>query len=262
MKKKENLRYRFGLRLSAKRKAEVQALETHLPDRSYVSAILGDAELPADGLPRYVFVYEGERPVAYGEIVCAGEALATEYELRGMVIPEYRRRGIFRQMVDGLTRGREGTFFLVCSAEQTAAQATYEALGATRVERELLMECDVQVCVKAKAVKGTRKELCLETEREEPEDGCLGRMSARLGTEEVARLGFLKQAGQVFLFSVETAEAYRGKGYATWLLERCMERFPAGTVFRLHVTESNTAAVRLYRGHGFSEVQAIERWKL
>ncbi len=277
----KKLTYVLGYQLNTNRRAQVGQLWESLPDASYLSPLLGEEPVPRDGKPVYAFAHIGDRLVGFCEIYEVEEGL----ELRGMVTPEYRRQGIFTEMVNRLCEGRLGPFFFVGTKEQECFRQWAKATGCSLVERDLLMgvrvaEVHLPFSVFRKAQQsltgetGTEEttmmgyqaqpEIVLEEQTEEVATDVYRHyisVHAYLAEEEVGGLYCLIEK-DAFVFDVWVEEARRRQGIAGAMLAKLFGHLPKEMRVRLHVTESNVAAAALYRRFGFSVEQAIEYYTI
>jgi ribosomal-protein-alanine N-acetyltransferase len=72
---------------------------------------------------------------------------------------------------------------------------------------------------------------------------------------------FERQGEALHLIKMAIHPGHRRRGYGSWLLrevESVAEFDPAITRVLLHVRESNTLAVRLYRNHGYEVIEELE----
>lgn len=272
------LRYILGHRLSKMRRMRVKQMWEALPDASYLSPLLGEEPVPRDGEPVYAFAFCGEQLVGFCEIY---EAAEEGLELRGMVAPEYRRQGIFTELVNQLCEGRPGPFFFVGTEEQESFRCWATAMGLGLVERDLLMGASVAEVHRPQSVptkqqdsssEGVPKtsvdgppEIVIEEQTQDAGDTeqKLRSMSvsAYLGEENVGGLYCLIER-EAFVFDVWVEEAKRRQGIAGAMLAKLVAHLPQQMRVRLHVTESNEGAVALYRKLGFQVEQAIEHFAI
>lgn len=289
----KKLKYVSGYRLNTNRRAQVQQLWEALPDASYLSPLLGEEPVPRDGNPVYAFAYCGDRLVGFCEIYEVEEGL----ELRGMVASEYRRQGIFTELVNRLCEGRLGPFFFVGTGEQESFRDWAKATGRSLAERDLLMGVTVaeaylpqlvlsreQQSLEEEMAKrdaaeamrnGTeevsetghemRPEIVIEEHTEETGDMESQlqsvSVSAYLDEEEVGGLYCLIER-EAFVFDVWVEESKRRQGIARAMLVKLFGHLPGQMRVRLHVTESNVGAVALYRKLGFLVEQSIEHYAI
>jgi ribosomal protein S18 acetylase RimI-like enzyme len=234
--------------------------------------------------------------LAYRDGVLAGFLMLyglgePEAEGTGVVKPEFRRQGIFRELVDAAQdAGREqGTAALIVYVDRrsAAAPACMGALGAEHTFSETKMRLpDASVNVAEAAER-------LDFHTAAPEDAAavgaivaedmegdtrdLGHVIMRnmqnpayryyvatLDGDPVGTLNIQTIDGDNYIYGFVVKPAYRRRGYGREILARMLRELAAERPqpVYLEVETENTPAVNLYRSLGFEELVTYDYYRL
>jgi ribosomal protein S18 acetylase RimI-like enzyme len=213
-----------------------------------------------------------------------------EAEASGMVHPNYRRRGIFRALVDaGIAElRRQGIPKLLFFSDHASRSgiAALHALGAQFEHAEYKMELD-ELHLPARFDEQLRVEQAGRAEAADiarittsafggsEEDGrayVLGNMGsdthryylARLGETPIGALTLIVGGGEAGIYGFAVLPEYRGRGYGRQILARAIEQAletkPEKVI--LEVAPENDRALGLYLSVGFRETNRYDYYTL
>lgn len=189
-----------------------------------------------------------------------------QLDVAAFVDPSYRKKGIFTAMVKELLKkaleitnndskdkknnGKTGTFSLICSM----SDETYQLMKASSLSPRLVSTEYLYVINKS-IFSGRKEEKLLTFSCSE---GCYTAF-IKGKRKPVAELYIDDFASQGCMNDVWTDEKYRNKGIATALVNYALNEYYSHEPNKskqiiLHVTGSNTAAIKLYQKCGFSEL--------
>ncbi|MDD6845311.1 MAG: GNAT family N-acetyltransferase [Clostridia bacterium] len=181
-----------------------------------------------------------------------------QLDVAAFVDPSYRKKGIFTAMIKELLKkvpeissnGRTGTFSLICSM----SDETYQLIKASSLSPRLVSTEYLYVINKS-IFSGRKEEKLLTFSCSE---GCYTAF-IKGKRKPVAELYIDDFASQSCMNDVWTDEKYRNKGIATALVNYALNEYYSHESNKskeiiLHVTGSNTAAIKLYQKCGFSEL--------
>lgn len=189
-----------------------------------------------------------------------------QLDVAAFVDPSYRKKGIFTAMIKELLKkaleitnndskdkknnGRTGAFSLICSM----SDETYQLIKASSLSPRLVSTEYLYVINKS-IFSGRKEEKLLTFSCSE---GCYTAF-IKGKRKPVAELFIDDFASQGCMNDVWTDEKYRNKGIATALVNYALNEYYSHEPNKnkqiiLHVTGSNTAAIKLYQKCGFSEL--------
>lgn len=189
-----------------------------------------------------------------------------QLDVAAFVDPSYRKKGIFTAMVKELLKkvleitnndskdkknnGKTGTFSLICSM----SDETYQLMKASSLSPRLVSTEYLYVINKS-IFSGRKEEKLLTFSCSE---GCYTAF-IKGKRKPVAELFIDDFSSQGCMNDVWTDEKYRNKGIATALVNYALNEYYSHESNKskeiiLHVTGSNTAAIKLYQKCGFSEL--------
>jgi ribosomal protein S18 acetylase RimI-like enzyme len=216
-----------------------------------------------------------------------GEA---EAEATGTVLPEYRRRGIFRQLVaaaqDECRRSGSSSLMFSCDHRSAAARPFFDAIGATYEFAEHKMRLDMAGPV---AYPDTRLEITKATADDAPaiaaiiaQDAGITNPSfsqhiadnmrrpvyqyyiARLDGTPAGTLNVQILNGDAYIYGFVVRQEYRGRGYGRQILTHVIADIAASRPqpLFLEVETDNTPALGLYRSAGFEIVRTYDYYRV
>ncbi|MBO4558791.1 MAG: GNAT family N-acetyltransferase [Lachnospiraceae bacterium] len=236
-------------KLSDKRKAEVRALEAacRAVDGTEAVAELSNEMNFSRRLKCFFLYYEENELTGFMGIFCPDGENA---EIQAFTAPEKRRMGVFRTLLEPageeLKYNNVKQVYFVAEPVSEAAKKTAKAMGMKRKYSELVMRLENygetrphgNLIIEKRIEDG---ELTFELRGAE-EDIVYGELSAQVGERTV------------FIYGVEIEEQYRGQGLGKALVETTLgvirKDYPKHDV-KLHVTDTNQPAMKIYRGCGF-----------
>ena len=210
------------------------------------------------------YTFSSEVPVGFISCIILPE---NQLDIAAFVDPSYRQKGIFTAMVKELLKkaweittdgsidyinntNRSGTFSLICSM----SDETYQLIKASSLSPRLVSTEYLYVINKS-IFSGRKEEKLLTFSCSE---GCYTAF-IKGKRKPVAELYIDDFASQGCMNDVWTDEKYRNKGIATALVNYALNEYYSHEPNKdkqiiLHVTGSNTAAIKLYQKCGFSEL--------
>ena len=205
-----------------------------------------------------------EVPVGFISCIILPE---NQLDIAAFVDPSYRQKGIFTAMVKELLKkaweittdgsidyinntNRSGTFSLICSM----SDETYQLIKASSLSPRLV-STEYLYTINKSILSGRKEEKLLTFSCSE---GCYTAF-IKGKRKPVAELFIDDFASQGCMNDVWTDEKYRNKGIATALVNYALNEYYSHEPNKskqiiLHVTGSNTAAIKLYQKCGFSEL--------
>lgn len=196
-----------------------------------------------------------------------------QLDVAAFVDPSYRKKGIFTAMIKELLKkvpeissnGRTGAFSLICSM----SDETYQLIKASSLSPRLVSTEYLYVI--NKSIFSGRKEGSIDSRILTGKNLSEGKLITFSGSEgcytafiegkrkPVAELYIDDFASQGCMNDVWTDEKYRNKGIATALVNYALNEYYSHEPNKskqiiLHVTGSNTSAIKLYQKCGFSEL--------
>lgn len=196
-----------------------------------------------------------------------------QLDVAAFVDPSYRKKGIFTAMIKELLKkvpeissnGRTGAFSLICSM----SDETYQLIKASSLSPRLVSTEYLYVI--NKSIFSGRKEGSIDSRiltGKNLSEGKLITFSCSEGCytafiegkrKPVAELYIDNFSSQGCMNDVWTDEKYRNKGIATALVNYALNEYYSHEPNKnkqiiLHVTGSNTSAIKLYQKCGFSEL--------
>lgn len=210
----------------------------------------------------------------------------SEAETSGMVHPSYRRRGIFRELVDAAVAElrRRGTPKLIffCDHQSQAARPALEALGAQYgySEHKMLLRdarlpaafdpdlrfgqaesADLKDVVRiiANAFGMNEADMLAEAEKNSS-SGKHQYYIGKLGGTPIGALSMQINGGQAGIYGFGVWPEYRGRGYGRQILARAIQAALAAgaTSVILEVAPENDRALGLYQSVGFEETNRYD----
>jgi ribosomal protein S18 acetylase RimI-like enzyme len=204
-------------------------------------------------------------------------------EACGMVHPEYRRRGIGRNLVDAVgeqcrQRGIE-RWFLICDEASPSGPWFARALGARRRMAEYRMEWSGEFAVVARPfleplelhpVSTSDSDLFLQTRATafgDPEEEASQQFAPRLlephrryylarqDGEPVGTVGLCEEGEVIYITTLGVIPAHRRRGFGRQILTQVLDRLQSegAATIRIEVQTENEQALSLYRSCGFQE---------
>ena len=225
------------------------------------------------------YTSSSEVPVGFISCIILPE---NQLDIAAFVDPSYRQKGIFTAMVKELLKkaweittdgsidyinntNRSGTFSLICSmSEETYQLIKASSLSPRLVSTEYLYTIN-------KSIFSGRKEGSIDSRILTGKNLSEGKLITFSGSEgcytafiegkrkPVAELYIDNFSSQGCMNDVWTDEKYRNKGIATALVNYALNEYYSHEPNKskqiiLHVTGSNTSAIKLYQKCGFSEL--------
>jgi ribosomal protein S18 acetylase RimI-like enzyme len=219
------------------------------------------------------------------------DGFGDEYEVTGLVLPSYRRQGIFRQLLtsahlEAFQRGAK-QLLLVCypafPAEKTVAEAfegkyffseyhlevavnelpiewTAGGLRLAQVKQEECGELSRLLSLSFGAEKWSSEEKL----RQNLEEAGSHYFFAKLGEETIGQIGVITEGKGIYIRGVGLVPTYRGKGYGRQLLATTLKQMFAEGYrhFELDVVTANRQALSLYQVCGFRETNVYNYYLL
>ena len=185
-----------------------------------------------------------------------------QLDVAAFVDPSYRKKGIFTAMIKELlnkvweisNNGRADSFSLVCSmSDETYQLIKASSLSPRLVSTEYLYTINKSIFSGRKDCKTDSIPLTFSRD-----EGCYAAF-IKGKRKPVAKLFIDDFSSQGCMNDVWTDEKYRNKGIATALVNYALNEYYSHEPNKskqiiLHVTGSNTAAIKLYQKCGFSEL--------
>ena len=210
------------------------------------------------------YTFSSKVPVGFISCIILPE---NQLDIAAFVDPSYRQKGIFTAMVKELLKkaweittdgsidyinntNRSGTFSLICSM----SDETYQLIKASSLSPRLV-STEYLYTINKSIFSGRKEEKLLTFSCSE---GCYTAF-IKGKRKPVAELFIDDFASQGCMNDVWTDEKYRNKGIATALVNYALNEYYSHESNKskeiiLHVTGSNTAAIKLYQKCGFSEL--------
>jgi ribosomal protein S18 acetylase RimI-like enzyme len=234
------------------------------------------------------FYYLDGQLVGYAPL----DSFGSKFELTGLVLPSYRRRGIFRKLFSAaqaaIHQRQAQELLLVSYGASAAGKAVAQALHAPYKISEYHMELDVTT-TKVPPLPKVTLTLALVQEAElaelaqllivsfgeggGPDEADLQRdlaslnsqyFLAKLGSTTIGQIGVLKEdQRRIYIRAVGILPAYRRQGYGRQLLAATLTKMLAAGFqhFALDVETANADALKLYQSCGFSETNVYEYYQ-
>ena len=206
------------------------------------------------------------------------EKSSTEIEVTGMVHPDYRRQGIFKELYNTARqkcaeRGAE-KILLISERCSEAGRAFAESAGGQHVSSEYKMRFEGQtvpdfpsvgIALRTAEPRDYSRLVALDRvcfglpEGEMDEDYCRqayeSTFVADLEGEMVGKIGVLVEGQEGYIFGVGVKPEYRGRGYGREILSLAMLDLLARRINStfLEVAVANERALTLYKSSGFKE---------
>lgn len=223
---------------------------------------------------------------------------STEAEINGMVLPRYRRRGIFSNLVKAAEEecGRRGIprLLFICERTSDSGKAFLEKLGAAYSFSEywMLAERDPDVTPVSSYTSPAGHRITLnkarledaeivvelnrqgfEMSREDAENYALRMLDSDNNVTYVAewegrpigKLGVIYEEEHVFINGFVVLQEYRGQGYGKQILTTLLARLGQEQGirhFQLEVAVDNEKALGLYESCGFRTESSYDYYAL
>jgi ribosomal protein S18 acetylase RimI-like enzyme len=237
--------------------------------------------------PSSLLAYQQRRLVGFLKLDGVG---ADEAEASGMVLPEHRRQGVFRALVDGARavceqRGTHSIVF-VCDRRSQAAKAAFTAIGARYEMSEQKMRRDPQPLPELPDSSIRFQRAALEDADviaqiiadDSGMDALYFRQIVVRGIETGARHFYVAKAegatigtinvdvidGEPYIYGFVVRPEYRGRGYGKQILARTIAEMAAahpGPIV-LEVETGNDPALGLYHTFGFVVAHVYDYYRL
>ena len=214
------------------------------------------------------YTSSSEVPVGFISCIILPE---NQLDIAAFVDPSYRQKGVFTAMVKELLKkaweittdgsidyinntNRSGTFSLICSmSDETYQLIKASSLSPRLVSTEYLYTINKSILSGRKDCKTDSIPLTFSRD-----EGCYAAF-IKGKRKPVAKLFIDDFSSQGCMNDVWTDEKYRNKGIATALVNYALNEYYSHEPNKskqiiLHVTGSNTAAIKLYQKCGFSEL--------
>ena len=214
------------------------------------------------------YTFSSKVPVGFISCIILPE---NQLDIAAFVDPSYRQKGIFTAMVKELLKkaweittdgsidyinntNRSGTFSLICSmSDETYQLIKASSLSPRLVSTEYLYTINKSILSGRKDCKTDIIPLTFSWD-----EGCYSAF-IKGKRKPVAKLFIDDLSSQGCMNDVWTDEKYRNKGIATALVNYALNEYYSHEPNKskqiiLHVTGSNTAAIKLYQKCGFSEL--------
>jgi ribosomal protein S18 acetylase RimI-like enzyme len=231
--------------------------------------------------------YKDGRLVGYVPL----DGFGSEYEVTGLVQPEYRRQGIFRQLMTATlqdtARRPVRQVLLVSYRAFPAEKAVAAAFGGQYENSEYRMVATPEtlpgrwpsgelklVQVKLEDLGELARLLKLsfsedgwnveENLRRDFQERQSRYFFARLRDQNIGQLGVIEEGEGVYIRGVGIEPDYRGQGYGRQLLAAVVQAMLAEghRHFELDVVTENRNALSLYQSCGFREANVYDYYKL
>lgn len=240
-----------------------------------------------------VLYYADAELIAYLGVDCFGGP-GSDIEVNGMVHPEYRRKGIFRQMtsivMDEWRRRDSGDLLLLCDRKSTAGQAFMHSLNLPLNHAEYEMYLNQQM-LKPEQIKATIEASGIELRKatnqdarevaqqnaiyfgeafsedqnewlmpETEEKRGLTIYLAMLAGECIGKVHLQLNGETGGIYGLGVVPAYRGKGYGRAVLLDAVEKLKAAGAknVMLQVAAENSNALGLYESCGFETTSTMD----
>lgn len=214
-----------------------------------------------------------------------------EAEVSAMTHPDYRHRGIFKQLLNAarneLKKRQIADFLFICERESTSAAGCMQAIGAAYEFSEYRMALQdgatslaaspyhVQLRP-ATAVDiptlARMDALCFNTSIEDASrhlerdltSGQYRLFVGALGGESIGKVGVLLEETEAYIFAFCVLPEYRNKGYGGSILRQVVTQLLAEkqSYIVLEVACKNEHALRLYERAGFRTETAYDYYRL
>lgn len=213
-----------------------------------------------------------------------------EVEISGMVHPDHRRNGVFRQLYalaeDSIRqRGIPSAIFIV-NHESAGGKAFSEAQGAEYSFSEYQMELNFAKVAPPATDRIRLREAVYEdrlllnqltaegfnipleamkelTPDQFPDNGREGRYLAELDGKVIGKIGTFNDPECGFIFGFVIAEEHRGRGYGREILCKTIQRMIADNyrAVELEVAAKNEGALGLYLSCGFEVARRMDYYE-
>jgi ribosomal protein S18 acetylase RimI-like enzyme len=230
--------------------------------------------------------YSHDQLVGYVPLDGFGE----KFEITGIVQPEFRRRGIFSQLMnearaEAKRRGAE-QLLLVNYKHSESGNATVKALALPYQVSEYRMVADSMSMPtlpesQLQLIDVTENDLdelsrllsiafgqggwsAVEELREQFQRKDGQYWFARLGSENIGQIGVVAKQNNAYIQAVGIVPEYRGKGYGRQLLAALLRKLLTEGYrhFELDVEVRNSSALSLYESCGFRESNVYDYYEI
>lgn len=230
--------------------------------------------------------YEGEQLVGFLGMYNMDQ-MSIEVEITGMVHPDYRRRGIFKELFDAAkqecTERAVKRILLICERSSVVGKGFVEYTGAKYVfseyrmsfEQSIVMDCPKNGIELRKAEHKDTKEIKeldavgFGISEEEIEDrevnvGSKTIYLAQLNGKNIGKIGALIEGEIWYVFGFVIRPEYRRKGYGREVLSLLLSKLTEGPMKSviLEVAVENEKALSLYKSCGFQELTVYDYYEL
>lgn len=269
--------------------AQIRDLETMCNQFETINVKLnwGLMKMREPGKPSDFCFYDHGQLVGYMPL----DGFGDQFEITGIVHPDYRRRGIFRQLFDAARaeaiRRKAVRLLLVNYRNSASGNATVKALGVRYHNSEYHMETSAAelstlpasqlqlIEVTAQNVGDLSRSLAntfgageWNTEAalladQQRKDGKY--YLATTDNTQIGQVGIVDEGnGSVYIRAVGIAPEWRGRGYGRQLLSAIVQqmRDEGYTHFALDVETQNQNALGLYKSCGFQEANVYDYYEV
>jgi len=229
-------------------------------------------------------VYQDGRIVGFLGLYSFGSA---EVEVSGLIHPDYRRRGLFKNLFDHALKACENRKFarmlLICPGNSASGQAFVKQTGATYSFSEYYMERHNQgipviheartrlrtATIDDAEILHTLNQSGFSMSYEDSVEWVTGSLNdkddinliAELDGVPIGKLGVMRQPNQIFIFGFCVAPEYQGKGHGRNILKQTItygieELGQSNSA--LEVSVSNEGALGLYLSCGYQTVSSYD----
>jgi predicted GNAT family acetyltransferase len=232
------------------------------------------------------FYFYGDEPIAYLEL----DGFGYKFEITGLVQPDYRRRGYFRELIavarqEALRRGAK-EILLVNYRNSVSGRAFVKAMGYPYRFSEYRMEASAAtmpplppselelVTVQLKDLPEFARLLSLafpeedwnttETLQSRWEEPQTSHYFARLNGKNIGQIATSDEGNGIYIGAVGIIPELRGKGYGRQLLAKTLSKLLAEnhSAFRLDVETDNENALTLYQSCGFATTNIYDYYQI
>jgi ribosomal protein S18 acetylase RimI-like enzyme len=232
------------------------------------------------------FAQVGTETIAYLEL----DGFGDKYEITGIVIPEYRHKGIFSQLLAQAyqeVQKRGGTSLLLVNYRASAAGIAFaKAKGYPYLYSEYRMEAyadtmpvlsapDIELhLVKFEDILEFSRLLnlafpgeggnSLEQVQKRWEEPNARHFFARLNGDNIGQIAAINEGNGIYIGAVGIVPELRGKGYGRQLLAATLNLFlkEGHQEFRLDVETENENALSLYKTCGFKTINIYDYYNI
>lgn len=204
----------------------------------------------------YLYFDEANRLLSFCAVIPLDESTI---ECVGFTHPRHRNQGYFKSLLDEISlewEDRDIIFSLSTPSDDTAK--TLDALCVEHIGTDYLMEYKFHDAINLSATLPSNLNLVSKQEDDAIISWTLQLNSTEIGLCEISLLSERKCC----LHHVGILETYRSRGYGTYLLQlllHALEEIGIRNIV-LHVEESNTSAVSLYKKTGFLITETLSSY--